>query len=140
MWGASKGGYLTYIERLGNVVKSGGENVSLSKVTRKLKSVFGDDFDDVVAVAIPDNYWGSMVVALIRSSDKDQTLDREELRDRCRSVLARYEIPQHFIRFGSGWPVSPEGKLHVKKLQEFAAEAVFNPRPEYHETEGAERS
>lgn len=127
--GQMDGGYLTFVERLGNVVKSGGENVSLAWVTQELLGVLGDEFDDVQAVAIPHDYWGSMVVALVRTGGSESPgagaqLDRRVLRERCRGVLAGYEIPQAFVAHPDGWPVSPEGKLHLKKLQQFAVDAL----------------
>lgn len=124
--GRMQGGYLTFVERLGNVVKSGGENVSLARVTQEIRGVLGDDVDDVQAIAIPHDFWGSMVVGLVRPGDTapGTQLDRNAFRDRCRSVLAGYEIPQAFLAHPDAWPVSPEGKLHLKKLQQFAVDAL----------------
>ena len=122
-YGQLDGGYLTYIERLGGVVKSGGENVSLAQVTSLLQDTFSNTFDNVLAVAVPDDYWGSMVVALVRCSETT-TLDRDELREACRNSMARYEIPQQFIRYDGPWPVTPEGKMNVKALNRYAEEAV----------------
>ena len=117
-------GYLTYIERLGSVVKSGGENVSLTRVTQQLQMVLGSEIDDVRAVAVPHEYWGSMVVALLRTDGTDDEFERRIMRDRCRQALAGYEIPQRFFRYPSQWPVSPEGKLDMKSLERFATTAV----------------
>lgn len=121
--GVMSGGYLTYTERLGGMVKSGGENVSLAKVADALAEVFKAEFLNVHAVAIPDPFWGDRVVAVARPKVPGH-VSLADLKARCKDALAAYEIPRNLLEWDGPWPVSPEGKLGVKELTQFAVERV----------------
>jgi fatty-acyl-CoA synthase len=121
--GLMAGGYLTYIERLGGMVKSGGENVSLAKVADALVELFKDEFHNVHAVAVPDPYWGDRVVAVARPKSPG-SITIAELKARCKTALAAYEIPRDLVEWDGPWPVSPEGKLGVKELVQWAVKRV----------------
>lgn len=122
-YGYMRNGYLTMIERLGSVVKSGGENVALATVTGRLNDLFGDQFDNIEAIAVPDDYWGDRVVALVNGGKPSEWTSRQ-LRDEAKAVLAEYEAPQNFIGWDGPWPTSPEGKLDIKALKQFAIEQL----------------
>ncbi|HEU0197300.1 MAG TPA: fatty acid--CoA ligase family protein, partial [Nevskiaceae bacterium] len=122
-YGFTLGGYVTYIERLGGVVKSGGENVSLAKISDALVAAFMEEFENVHAVAIPDPYWGDRVVAVAQPRIPGQ-VGLEALKARCSESLAAYEIPRNLVEWQGPWPVSPEGKLGVKELRRWAVEHI----------------
>jgi fatty-acyl-CoA synthase len=122
-FGVMRGGHLDFIERLGGVVKSGGENVSLAKVSTALAAEFGAEFETIHAVAIPDPYWGDRVVAIGRPKVPG-TVTTEAMRARCKETLAAYEIPRNLLEWHAPWPVSPEGKLGVKQLRDYAVANV----------------
>ncbi|KRB75150.1 class I adenylate-forming enzyme family protein [Noviherbaspirillum sp. Root189] len=115
-YGDFEGGYITYLGRLGGVVKSGGENVSTSRVSTLLLEVFGDRFDDVKTVGVPDPYWGARVVSLVRTRDGRPLPGDATLREACKGKMASYEIPRHFLSWEGEWPLSPEGKIDYKVL------------------------
>lgn len=126
-YGFLSGGYLTYVERLGGVVKSGGENVSLAKVSETLNTLFSAEFANVHAVAIPDPYWGDRVVAVARPRSPG-AVSIETLKARCKEALAGYEVPRDLLEWQRPWPVSPEGKLDVKELRQYAIDHVDTSR------------
>jgi fatty-acyl-CoA synthase len=47
-----------------------------------------------------------------------------DLKARCKDALAAYEIPRNLLEWDGPWPVSPEGKLGVKELTQFAVARV----------------
>ena len=53
--------------RTDDVVLSGGVNVSLPAVTRVLRGI--DDVGDAIALGVPDDEWGSRVVAFVVPAD-----------------------------------------------------------------------
>lgn len=116
-YGTLDGGYVTFLGRLGGVVKSGGENVSTLRVTAQLLEVFADELDDVQTIGVDDDYWGTKVVAFVRARAGVAIGSRSELRARCKGVMADYEIPQEFYPWDGDWPASPEGKLDLKALR-----------------------
>lgn len=116
-FGLMTGGHLRYVERLGGIVKSGGENVSLAKVTAAMTALFAEEFDHVHAVAVRDPYWGDRIVALVNGGVGEW--DSAGLRERCKAALAAYEVPRDFVEWSEEWPVSAEGKLDVKRMTRF---------------------
>lgn len=123
-YGYMEGGLLYFLGRLGDVVKSGGENVSTTYVSSLLLQIFPDDFEDVVTVGLPDPYWSTRIVSCIRMKEgkKFQTSDR--LRKECKGKMAAYEIPKDFIEWDGLWPMSGIGKLDFKALIKKVADIV----------------
>lgn len=119
-YGSFGNGYITFLGRLGGVLKTGGENVSTVRVANLLLELFADDFDDVKAIGVPDDYWGSKLVCLVRPAAGRSLASTRELRDTCKGTLAIYEIPQAFLLWEGEWPVSPEGKVDFRKLEQEA--------------------
>lgn len=123
-YGVLRNGYLVFIERLRGVVKSGGENVSLAKVTETLKEIFPDAFKHIQAIGVPDDYWGTKIVAVAVPSDPAASLDRDSFRSQAKARLASFEVPQELLFWSGDWPVSAEGRLDLKALQKFAESAL----------------
>lgn len=115
-YGHFEGGYITYLGRLGGVVKSGGENVSTTRVSTLLLEVFPDVFEDAKTVGVRDAYWGARVVSFVRLRPGQELADDAVMRERCKGRMASYEIPRHFLEWRDPWPVSPEGKVDFKAL------------------------
>ncbi|MBA1148194.1 acyl--CoA ligase [Ectothiorhodospiraceae bacterium WFHF3C12] len=117
-------GYVTFLGRLGGVIKSGGENVSTVRVTNLLLERFPEAFDDVKALGVPDEYWGTMLVAFVRPAEGHSLAPTRELRAQCKGHLADYEIPRAFLPWTDAWPTTPEGKIDFKRLQRDAEEQL----------------
>lgn len=115
-YGTFDNGYITFLGRLGGVLKTGGENVSTVRVTNLLLEVFQDVFDDVKTIGVPDEYWGSKIVAFVRPRTGHALGSTREIREACKGVMAIYEIPQEYLEWEGPWPVTPEGKIDFRKL------------------------
>src|SRR5699024_8635121 len=68
-FGTFEQGYITYQGRLGGIIKSGGENVSLFRVTSIIQNNLADLIIDAETVGVPDDYWGEKVVTWVRLKD-----------------------------------------------------------------------
>lgn len=123
-YGHLEGGYITFLGRLGGVVKSGGENVSTTRVTTLLLEHFAQEFDDVKTIGVEDDYWGAKVVSFVRGRAGQPVRSTAELREACKGHLAAYEIPRDFLPWEGDWPVTAEGKIDFKRLAERARQLL----------------
>lgn len=121
-FGFIDGGYLTFLGRLGGVVKSGGENVSTTYVSNLLMKILPDEFEDVLTVGVPDPYWGSKIISLVRLKQGKTLRPSDELRKDCKGQMADYEIPKDFIVWEGLWPMTEIGKVNMSILEKVAAE------------------
>lgn len=87
-------GYFYIVDRLKDMIITGGENVYPAEVERILAE--NDSFAHAAVVGEPDEKWGEKVVAVIeRVDDADITL--EAVRDHCARHLARYKLPSKVV-------------------------------------------
>jgi O-succinylbenzoic acid--CoA ligase len=89
-------GRLEVLGRVDDVVVSGGMNVDLAEVERRLRSWPGLAGSDVAVVGVPDPDWGTAVVAVVERagwSDADTAGVRAHLRD----ALPAYAAPRRVL-------------------------------------------
>lgn len=122
-FGIFKNGYITYLGRLGGVVKSGGENVSTLRVSMQLLELFTEELDDVQTLGVADDYWGAKVVSWIRWK-AGKAMPTKQFREACKGKLADYEIPKEVLVWEGEWPMTAEGKIDVRKLTAAAKEQL----------------
>jgi acyl-CoA synthetase (AMP-forming)/AMP-acid ligase II len=106
-------GYLFIVDRLKDMIVSGGENIAGSEVERVLYE--HDAVLEVAVVARPDQKWGEVPVAFVVLRDgADATAD--ELLDHCRAQLAKFKVPKD-ISFLDALPRNPSGKVLKRELR-----------------------
>ncbi|MFT0138234.1 hypothetical protein ACEK07_15035 [Alcanivoracaceae bacterium MT1] len=106
-----------------------GDVVSTTRVTTNLLELFQNLFDDVKTVGIDDAYWGTRVVSFVRTRDEQPLPPSPELREACKGRMAAYEIPKDFLPWSGEWPVTAEGKIDFKRLQQHAQVACAGTNP-----------
>ena len=114
-------GYIKIKDRSKDIIISGGENISSIEVEDVLFR-----HPDVLAaavVAMPDEKWGEVPCAFIELRE-GATPDEPGLIEHCRTHLARFKTPKHYI-FGT-LPKTSTGKIQKFLLREQAksAEAI----------------
>jgi fatty-acyl-CoA synthase len=107
-------GYLYIVDRLKDMIVSGGENIASSEVERVLY-----EHEAVIEAAVvgrPDERWGEVPVAyvVVRA---DVTTTAEELVDHCRGQLAKFKVPKDVV-FIDELPRNPSGKVLKRELRE----------------------
>jgi acyl-CoA synthetase (AMP-forming)/AMP-acid ligase II len=106
-------GYLFIVDRLKDMIVSGGENIASSEVERVLY-----EHESVVEAAVvgrPDDRWGEVPVAyVVVRADASTTPD--ELVEHCRGQLAKYKVPKQ-VTFIDALPRNPSGKVLKRELR-----------------------
>ena len=100
-------GFLYLVDRLKDMVVSGGENVSSVEVESVLQE--HPSVIEVAIIGVPDERWGEAVAAVIVLRP-GQSLTLAELREFGGSSLARYKLPTRLHVVGA-LPRNPAGKI-----------------------------
>ncbi len=112
-------GRVTFVSRLKDMLKVGGENVSAAEVESYL---VGHPAVGIVAVvAAPDAYYVEVPAAFIQLKP-GATATEEEIIEFCRGQLATFRIPR-YVRFVDEWPMSGT-KIKKFELRERIAEEL----------------
>ncbi|MGI9624899.1 MAG: acyl-CoA synthetase [Acidimicrobiales bacterium] len=107
-------GFLFVLDRLKDMVISGGENVYPAEVESVLYE--HDSLSEVAIIGLPDDQWGEAVTAVVALGDGEQiTLD--ELRTFGETHLAKYKLPTR-LHFVDALPRNPAGKVLKFELRE----------------------
>ncbi len=107
-------GYLFIVDRLKDMIVSGGENVAGSEVERVLyehQAVL-----EVAVVGRPDDRWGEVPVAFV-ALRPGTSATPEELMEHCRGQLARFKVPKDVLFVGA-LPRNPSGKVLKRELRD----------------------
>ena len=112
-------GYVTIVDRLKDMILSGGENIAGSEVERVLYE--HPAVLEVAVVGRPDDRWGEVPVAFVALRPGQQT-SAEELIDHCRGQLAKFKVPKD-VEFVEALPRNPSGKVLKRELRAAGGEA-----------------
>jgi acyl-CoA synthetase (AMP-forming)/AMP-acid ligase II len=107
-------GYLFIVDRLKDMIVSGGENIASSEVERVLY-----EYDGVLEVAVvgrPDDRWGEVPEAFVVLRP-DATPSPDALLEHCRGQLAKFKVPRE-ITFLDALPRNPSGKVLKRELRD----------------------
>jgi acyl-CoA synthetase (AMP-forming)/AMP-acid ligase II len=103
-------GYLWIVDRLKDMILSGGENIAGSEVERVLYT--HEAVLEVAVVGRPDERWGEVPVAFVVLKP-DASATKDELVEHCRGQLARLKD----VRFLDALPRNPSGKVLKRELR-----------------------
>jgi acyl-CoA synthetase (AMP-forming)/AMP-acid ligase II len=104
-------GYIFIVDRLKDVIRTGGMNVSSVEVENVLLG--HPDVTEAAAIGVPDPRWGEMLVAVVVAR---QPIDSETLTAHCRASLANYKVPKR-IEFVQSLPRNSMGKVLKRELR-----------------------
>jgi acyl-CoA synthetase (AMP-forming)/AMP-acid ligase II len=106
-------GYLWIVDRLKDMILSGGENIAGSEVERVLYE--HPAVLEVAVVGRPDEKWGEVPVAFV-ALKPDTTATADELVEHCRGQLAKFKVPKDVV-FVDALPRNPSGKVLKRELR-----------------------
>lgn len=118
-------GFVYFVDRAKDMIKSGGENVYSIEVETVLFGHTG--IADVAVIGVPDDRWGEAVKALVVRCDPDLTADGVD--EWCAARLAGFKRPRWY-EFTEAIPRSQTGKLVKRDLRAAHDPAVAQRLPE----------
>jgi fatty-acyl-CoA synthase len=109
-------GYLYVVDRLKDMIVSGGENIAGSEVERVLYE--HSAVLEAAVVGRPDERWGEVPVAFVVLR-AGESVTAEELIVHCAGQLAKYKVPKD-VTFLEALPRNPSGKVLKRDLRPVA--------------------
>ena len=106
-------GYLYIVDRLKDMILSGGENIAGSEVERVLYE--HDAVLEAAVVGRPDDRWGEVPVAFVVLRP-NAAATSDALIEHCRVQLARFKVPKDIV-FLEALPRNPSGKVLKRELR-----------------------
>jgi acyl-CoA synthetase (AMP-forming)/AMP-acid ligase II len=107
-------GNLFLVDRLKDMIVSGGENIYSAEVERALAA--HPSVQSVAVVGAPDEKWGERVVAFVVLYP-DAPVDVSDLVSHCRGLIAGYKVPKE-IHLTDALPQTASGKVQKTALRQ----------------------
>ena len=106
-------GYIFIVDRLKDMIVSGGENVYSAEVENALSK--HPAVASCAVIGVPDDNWGERVHAVV-VLQAGASIEANELRDHCKTLIANYKTPRS-IEFVEQLPMSGAGKILKRELR-----------------------
>jgi acyl-CoA synthetase (AMP-forming)/AMP-acid ligase II len=106
-------GYVYLVDRLKDMIVSGGENVYSTEVENAIGS--HPAVAACAVIGVPDSRWGERVHAVIVPRP-GHTTAAEEIREHCKTLIAPYKAPRS-CEFVDSLPIAPTGKVLKRELR-----------------------
>ncbi|QAY59327.1 o-succinylbenzoate--CoA ligase [Microbacterium protaetiae] len=106
-------GYLFVVDRLKDMIISGGENIYSAEVEGAIMQI--PEISGVALIGMPDPKWGEVPVA-VATLDEGASLTAAEVIERLQGRLAKYKIPRD-VRFVDELPRTASGKIRKGDLR-----------------------
>jgi long-chain acyl-CoA synthetase len=107
-------GFLTLVDRVKDMLVTGGENVYSAEVENVL--MLHPALEECAVIGLPDEKWGEIVHAVVRVK-KGHTVAVADLQLLCREHLAGYKVPKSMDMVSKALPKTPVGKLNKRELK-----------------------
>lgn len=107
-------GYITVVDRIKDMIKTGGENVASREVEEAIYA--HDAIAEVAVIGIPHPHWIEAVIAVYVPRE-GMTVDAAELTAHCRTHLAGFKVPKAF-RTVDALPKNASGKILKRDLRD----------------------
>ncbi|MHB1440955.1 MAG: class I adenylate-forming enzyme family protein [Cuniculiplasma sp.] len=107
-------GFIYFVDRKKDVIRTGGENVASVEVEREILT--NKAVAEAAVIGLPHPYWLEAVTAFI-SPRKDQVINGEEIIDYLKQRMANYKIPKKVVVVDA-LPHNASGKILKKDLRE----------------------
>lgn len=107
-------GYLYIVDRVKDMVVTGGENVFTTEVENAVISHAA--VQDVAVIGVPHEEWGEAVHAIV-ITHPDQSVTQDELIQHCRALIAGYKLPKSVSFRDEAMPLSGAGKVLKTELR-----------------------
>jgi long-chain acyl-CoA synthetase len=106
-------GYLYIVDRLKDMIITGGENVYSLEVEEILYT--RPEIQECAVIGLPNKEWGEQVTALI-TLRPGESLDKDGLNSYVKSRLSSFKVPKEYFTVDD-FPRSPAGKILKRELR-----------------------
>lgn len=106
------GGYLTFLGRIKEIIRRGGENISPAELETALLA--HPDIEDAAVVGVPDPIWGEEIKAVVVAS---KPLDPGAVRNFLDGRVPAFMLPR-FVQFAAMIPKTETQKIQRHRLRE----------------------
>jgi acyl-CoA synthetase (AMP-forming)/AMP-acid ligase II len=107
-------GFIFLVDRLKDMIVSGGENVYSAEVENALAK--HPAVQECAVIGVPHEKWGEAVHAVVRLRD-GHSADEEELNRHCGELIATYKRPRSYTFRSEPLPLSAAGKILKSELR-----------------------
>jgi len=107
-------GYLFLVDRVKDMIVTGGENVYSAEVESAIAS--HSAVEQVAVIGVPDEKWGEAVLAVVVVRD-GASVTEEELKAHCRELIAGYKVPKSIEFRDQALPLSGAMKVLKRDLR-----------------------
>jgi long-chain acyl-CoA synthetase len=107
-------GYIFVVDRLKDMVITGGENVYPREVEEILYA--RSDVSECAVIGLPDPQWGEKVTAVI-TTKSGESIDPTKIKEYLKLHLSPFKVPKEY-RIVSELPKSPAGKILKRVLRQ----------------------
>jgi long-chain acyl-CoA synthetase len=108
-------GYLYIIDRIKDMIITGGENVYPREIEEILYK--RPEVGECSIIGLPDKEYGERVTACLVLKGKDQSVDPVEFKSFLKKHLAPFKVPKEFIVLDA-LPKSSTGKILKRELKD----------------------
>jgi acyl-CoA synthetase (AMP-forming)/AMP-acid ligase II len=108
-------GCIFFVDRLKDMIKSGGENVYAIEVEMAIMKA-NPEILEVAVIGVPDDRWGEAVRAVVVLRKDAKKVSEEEIMKRTREYIAGFKIPKSIV-FADEFPRSTSGKIQKIQLR-----------------------
>jgi len=108
-------GYLYVVDRLKDMIISGGENIYCAEVENAIAR--HPAVSACAVIGVPDAFWGEKVHAVVVVRE-GCTLADTELDAHCRALVGGYKVPRSYDIRETGLPLSAVGKVQKNVLRQ----------------------
>lgn len=106
-------GYILIVDRLKDMVLSGGENIATAEVERVIQQ--HPAVLECAVIGVPDEHWGEVPKALV-ALRPGSTATTQEIISHCQRQLAGYKVPKS-VEFLETLPKGATGKILKRELR-----------------------
>jgi fatty-acyl-CoA synthase len=107
-------GYITVVDRIKDMIKSGGENVASREVEEVIYSI--PQVSEVAVIGLPHPRWIEAVVAVVVIKPAQQLLETQVI-EHCALRMAHFKAPKGVV-FVDALPKNPSGKILKRELRQ----------------------
>ena len=105
--------FLYIVDRLKELIITGGENVFPREVEESLYTV--QEVGECAVIGLPDKEWGERVTAFIKLKP-DNTFDKDKVKSYLKTKLAPFKVPKEYIVVDE-LPKTPAGKILKREIK-----------------------